>query len=149
MKRFADPLLPRSTRRPEGLTLSAKPQVFNQLLLEAIDDSLSVLGEEPKGALYQYLATMHSLNREDIPDKLDEFSGGLKKALGGASSVIQRIILRKLFQKLGSNFREAPELEFVDHVKDAKRRFDIMTLRQSPQEHTADYARSKKSQLHG
>ena len=127
--------------------MSVKPQVFNQLLLEAIDDSLSVLGEEPKGALYQYLLTMHSLNREDIPDKLGEFSGGLKKALGGASSVIQRIILRKLFQKLGSNFRESPELEFVDHVRDAKRRFDITTQRQSLQEHMADYGRSKKTQV--
>ena len=127
--------------------MSVKPQVFNQLLLEAIDDSLSVLGEEPKEALYQYLLTMHSLNREDIPDKLGEFSGGLKKALGGASSVIQRIILRKLFQKLGSNFRDSPELEFVDHVRDAKRRFDITTQRQSLQEHMADYGRSKKTQV--
>lgn len=127
--------------------MSVKPQVFNQLLLEAIDDSLSVLGEEPKEALYQYLLTMHSLNREDIPDKLGEFSGGLKKALGGASSVIQRIILRKLFQKLGSNFRDSPELEFVDHVRDAKRRFDITTQRQSLQEHMADYGRSKKAQV--
>jgi len=147
VKPLANPNPPLSTRPPEGPDLSVKPQVFNQLLLEAIDDSLSVLGEEPKGALYQYLATMHSLAREDIPEKLDEFSGGLKKALGGASSVIQRIILRKLFQKLGSNFRESPELEFVDHVKDARRRFDITAQRQSLQEHMADYGRSKKAQV--
>lgn len=127
--------------------MSTKPQVFSQLLLEAIDDSLSILGDEPRRALYQYLATMHSLDREDIPDKLEDFLVGLKKALGGASLVIQRIILRKLFQKLGSTFRESPQLEFADYIGDARRRFDIGRQRQAGQEHSPEYSKSKKTQV--
>jgi len=129
--------------------MSARTLVFSQLLLEAIDDSLSILGDEPKMALYQYLATMHSLQREQIPDRLEEFSAGLKRALGGASSVIQRIILRKLFQKLGSTFRESQDSEFPDYIRDARRRFDSAKQRHNLPDDSMEYVRSKKSQLSG
>jgi len=129
--------------------MSARTLVFSQLLLEAIDDSLSILGDEPKKALYQYLATMHSLQREEIPDRLEEFSAGLKRALGGASSVIQRIILRKLFQKLGSTFRESQDSEFPDYIRDARRRFDSAKQRHNLPDDSMEYVRSKKSQLSG
>ena len=136
-----------SWRRVFGM--SARTLVFSQLLLEAIDDSLSILGDEPKMALYQYLATMHSLQREEIPDRLEEFSAGLKRALGGASSVIQRIILRKLFQKLGSTFRESQDSEFPDYIRDARRRFDSAKQRHNLPDDSMEYVRSKKSQLSG
>ncbi len=129
--------------------MSARTLVFSQLLLEAIDDSLSILGDEPKKALYQYLATMHSLQREEIPDRLEEFSAGLKRALGGASSVIQRIILRKLFQKLGSTFRESQDSEFPDYIRDARRRFDSGKQRHNLPDDPMEYVRSKKSQVSG
>ena len=129
--------------------LSARTLAFSQLLLEAVDDSLSILGDEPKRALYQYLATMHSLQREEIPDRLEEFSTGLKKALGGASSVIQRIILRKLFQKLGSTFRESQDSEFSDYIRDARRRFDSGKQRHNLVDDSMEYVRSKKSQVSG
>ncbi len=122
---------------------------FGELLLAAIDESLSVLGEEPKRALYQYLETMHSLRRDDIPDHVEEFSRGLKRALGGASSVIQRLILRKLFQSLGGTFRESQGLEFPDYVMDAKRRFDLAGHRSIGPEPAGDYGRSKKGQMSG
>lgn len=127
--------------------MSLKTTAFSQLLLEVIDDSLLVLGEEPRKSLYQYLETMHHLQREDIPDRTEEFSAGLKKVLGGASVVIQRIILRKLFQRLGSTFRDSPDLEFADYVRDAKRRFDIAKQRQNASDEFVEYARSKKSQV--
>ena len=136
-----------SWRRVFGM--SARTLVFSQLLLEAIDDSLSILGDEPKKALYQYLATMHSLQREEIPDRLEEFSAGLKRALGGASSVIQRIILRKLFQKLGSTFRESQDSEFPDYIRDARRRFDSAKQRHNLPDDSMEFVRSKKSQLSG
>ncbi len=129
--------------------MSGRVREFDQLLLEAIDDGLSVLGEEPRSAFYQFLATMHALPREDIPEKVEEFSKGLKKALGGAYPVVQRIILRKLFQKLGYSFHESAGLELVDYVLEAKQRFEILPQRQSVEEHTTEYRRSKKSQMAG
>jgi hypothetical protein len=111
-----------------------------------VDEGLSVLGNEPRQAVYQYLATIHSLDREQIPDKVDEFATGLKKALGSASRVIERLILKKLFQRIGSTFREASDLGFADYVQDAKRRFEITSTKRGD---PLEGLRSKKSQVTG
>lgn len=114
------------------------------MLLDCVDEGLSVLGNEPKQAVYQYLATIHSLDREQIPDKIDEFSAGLRKALGSASRVIERLILKKLFQRIGSTFRDTADLEFTDYVMDAKRRFEIVLPKHSDLQ---EGLRSKKGQV--
>lgn len=119
-------------------------QSFDDLLLECIDEGLSVLGNEPKLAVYQYLSSIHALDREQIPEKIDEFSAGMRKALGGASKVIERLILKKLFQRLGSNFKETSNLEFVDYVSDAKRRFEFSSAKHND---ALDNLRSKKGQV--
>ncbi len=122
----------------------SKTQSFGQMLLDCVDDGLSVLGNEPKQAVYQYLSTIHSLDREQIPDKVGEFAAGLKKALGGASRVIERLILKKLFQRMGSTFRETPDSEFADYVNEAKRRFDVTLARHGD---PLEGLRSKKGQV--
>ncbi len=119
---------------------------FPQILLESIDEGLSVLGNEPREAVYQFLRTICSLSREDIPDHVPEFAAGLKRALGGASKVIERLILRRLFEKTGSSFREVPDTDFNDYVLDAKRRFEIVSHRHDD---PAEAARSKKGQVSG
>ena len=122
----------------------SRAQAFSQVLLDCVDEGLSVLGNEPKQAVYQYLVTIHSLDREQIPDKVDEFSAALRKALGSASRVIERLILKKLFQRIGSTFRETADLEFTDYVMDAKRRFEIVSMKNSD---LPEGLRSKKGQV--
>jgi hypothetical protein len=107
-----------------SLLSTGKIQQFGEILLESIDDSLQILGEEPKKAVYQYLSTIKSLEKKDIPDRLEDFQSGLKSALGGAARVVERLILRKLFQKIGSTFKESSEYEFAEHVYEARRRFE-------------------------
>ncbi len=124
----------------------SRTQSFSQVLLDCVDEGLSVLGNEPRQAVYQYLATIHSLDREQIPDKVDEFAAGLKKALGSASRVIERLILKKLFQRIGSTFRETSDLEFADYVRDAKRRFEITSTKLGD---PVEGLRSKKGQVTG
>ena len=124
--------------------MSDRPQLFSQILLECIDDGLSVLGNEPREAAYQFLRTICSLPREEIPDRVPEFAADLKKALGGASRVIERVILRKLFEKTGSSFREVPDADFNDYILDAKRRFEIVSHRHDD---SVDNTRLKKGQL--
>ena len=126
--------------------MSAQNQSFSILLLDSIDEGLSVLGNEPREAAYQFLRTICSLSREDIPNHVQDFAAGLKKALGGASKVIERLILRKLFEKTGSNFREVPDMDFNDYVQEAKRRFEILSHRH---DESAEGSRSKKGQLSG
>ena len=124
--------------------MSGRSLSFPQTLLESIDEGLSVLGNEPREAVYQFLRTICSLPREDIPDHVPEFAAGLKRALGGASKVIERLILRRLFEKTGSSFRDVPDTDFNEYVLDAKRRFEIVSHRH---EDPAEGTRSKKGQV--
>lgn len=126
--------------------MTARAQPFELLLLECIDEGLSVLGNEPRQALYQYLLTMCSLPREEIPNRVADFAGGLRKSLGGASKVIERMILRKLFQKTGSSFRETTDTEFPEYVADAKRRYEILSHRHGVAEESPYPSNSKKAQ---
>lgn len=126
--------------------MTARTQPFELLLLECIDEGLSVLGNEPRQALYQYLLTICSLPREEIPNRVADFAGGLKKSLGGASKVIERMILRKLFQKTGYSFREIADTEFTEYVADAKRRYEILSHRHGVAEDSAYPTSSKKGQ---
>ncbi len=121
-----------------------RDQQFEQLLLECIDGGLSVLGNEPKEAVFQFLKTLCALPREAIPERIPDFAAGLKKALGGSSKVIERVILRKLFEKIGSSFRESPDLDFTEYVSDARRRYEMVAHRH---EEPTDLIRSKKGQV--
>lgn len=124
--------------------MSDRTESFSRILLECIDDGLSVLGNEPREAAYQFLRTICSLPREEIPERVPEFAAGLKKALGGASKVIERLILRKLFDKTGSNFREVQDADFNEYVLDAKRRFEIISHRRDD---SIDSLKLKKGQV--
>ena len=117
---------------------------FAEVLLESIDEGLAVLGGEPQQAVYQFLQTICSLPKEQIPHRVPEFAAGLRKALGGASKVLERVILRKLFEKTGSVFREIPDSEFSDYVEDARRRSEILSQRS---EDSLTGSRSKKGQV--
>lgn len=123
--------------------MSVRNPSFSQILLDSIDEGLSVLGVEPREAAYQFLRTICSLPREEIPSRIPDFAAGLKRALGGASKVIERVILRKLFERMGATFRELPDTDFNEYVLDARRRFEMTTHKQLEGE---DSPRSKKSQ---
>lgn len=125
--------------------MTSPDRSFAQMLLESIDEGLSVLGGEPRQAVYQFLQTICSLPREEIPRRVPEFVAGLRKAIGSASKVIEKIIIRKLFEKTGSVFREIPDSEFIDYVEDVKRRFEIIS--QKSEESVG--SRSKKGQISG
>ena len=112
--------------------------------MESIDEAFSVLGIEPSAAVYQYLGTISSLPREEIPDRIEDFDRGIKKALGTASKVIERLIIRKLFQRLGLSLRESQDQDFLDYVSDARRRHEIFSHRQTG---NLDSERSQKGKV--
>jgi len=84
------------------------------------------------------------LDKKDIPDRLEDFQSGLKSALGGAARVVERLILRKLFQKIGSTFKETSEYEFGEHVNEARRRFEGTRQRSSMQRDQMGQVKLKK-----
>ena len=115
------------------------------MFLQAIDESLSVMGEEPKKALYQYLLSIHLLKTEDIPSRIGQFTLGMRRALGTASRVIEKLILKRLYEKIGTTYLEAQGFDFSDYVEEARQKFSMQPSR-SP-DSPSEYGRSKKAQF--
>jgi hypothetical protein len=73
-------------------------------------------------AIYEHLDSSHHIERDEIPDKLENFHKALEESLGKAGYVIERLIAKNLYNQLGVSFREYASWRLVDYVDDVKKR---------------------------
>jgi hypothetical protein len=91
-------------------------KAFEKLLLEAIDDALSTLGDSARQSIYFHLERKLRIPRSDIPQRLQVFEDGLFKIFGPGSQFLEVLIMKKLHEKIGRPLRwdESRPLVFVD-----------------------------------
>lgn len=97
---------------------------FKKLLIEAVDEALSSLGEPAKQAIYSYLEKTFKIQKQDIPNKIDEFANALEKLFGDGAKLLEIQIMKHLYEKVGHDFEYFPEkddLLFTEYVKAAYR----------------------------
>jgi len=99
-------------------------EAFNKILMEAIDDGLLSLGLSVRHAIYWHLEKKSSIKRDNIPYELEGFIKGIHAIFGLGASVIERLILKRLYEKLGLSFFEIPDYGFIDYVKKAKEEYE-------------------------
>ena len=98
----------------------SEPAGFRQILLEAVDYGLMVLGEIVRQAIYKRIENEYGLKRAEISEQLDAFHKALGSVLGVNAKTIEKLIAKNLYQRLGLNFTPRPEwtlIEYVDHAK--------------------------------
>jgi hypothetical protein len=76
--------------------------IFNEFLIQAIDEVLTSLGEPVKNTLYQQLETF-KICKEDIPNKLDEFLFLIHKIFGLGGSRLELKFTKNLQAKIKAN----------------------------------------------
>ncbi len=102
--------------------LCAREKLDN-LLLKVVDETLKqVFREEGSRVIYDFLGNNCHLTREEVVEKPEVFSTGLKKVLGSGAPVIEKLILKKLYQKLRLEYEEKEGDEFSNYVKELRRR---------------------------
>jgi hypothetical protein len=108
-----------------GISMATKSRDFNQLLLQAIDDSLNSLGDTVRDAIYFHLKSQFQLSYEEIPQKIDSFQEGIEKIFGTGARFIEILILKNLYAKvnLSDVFDNAEDLEFIDYINRSRQRF--------------------------
>jgi hypothetical protein len=79
---------------------------LRQILLDAVDEGLLILGESSRKAIYFHIQNITSLKKEDVPSNLEKFAEGLEKIFGEGAKVIERAIVKNLCRKLGVNYEE-------------------------------------------
>jgi len=98
-----------------------EPESFDSSLLDAIDETLSlILSERAKEAIYAHVEKYYGLRKEEIPVKLDVFSSCLEKIFGRAGAVIEKTVLKRFYSKLGIDFEEMKDCDFKDYIISAK-----------------------------
>ena len=79
-----------------------KEENFDQILLEAIDEGLSGLGEAGKASIYIHLEAIFNIRKQEIPNKLDVFSTALQRIFGLGAPQLENLIMKHLNAKVGS-----------------------------------------------
>jgi hypothetical protein len=104
--------------------LATKSREFDKLLLSAIDEALTSLGESVKQSIYFHIENRFSVARNEIPENLAEFQGGLEKIFGTGAQFIEILIMKNLHSKIGLPLKmESEQLELVKYVDVAKEGF--------------------------
>lgn len=93
---------------------------FRRVLFEAVDEGLLVLGKSGRDAVYFHLESLYSLRKEDVLEKPDVFVESLRKIFGMGAGVIEKAILKSLYDKLGLDYREKENWNFVAYLNEAK-----------------------------
>jgi hypothetical protein len=90
---------------------------FSKVLLAAVDESLASLGDSPKQAILFHLESSFKIKKECIPDNLTNFTVALEKIFGPGASYLEKLIAKRLYEKLGLNFvEEETSWSFLESV---------------------------------
>lgn len=96
----------------------------DRILLEAVDESLSSLGESSKQSIYFHLDNSFNIKKQEIPNKVEAFVDALEKIFGLGADFIESLILKRLAEKIELDSKWRPkELTLAEYVNVAKQSF--------------------------
>ena len=96
---------------------------FDAVLLEAIDESFSTLGQKATASIYFHLQHNFLILKQDIPYRIDDFSDALERIFGMAAKYLEILIMKKLKEKIACLYEWngprwlVPNLTFRQYVE--------------------------------
>ncbi len=108
-------------------------QEFDQLLIKAIDEALNSLGELVKNYVYFHLENDFSISKNELPQKIEEFSDFLFRIFGPSAHHLEIQFMKTLYAKInaGQYFGNPPiifkesDLTFSAYVNTMRESFKI------------------------
>ena len=113
--------------------MNAATQKFDQLLIEAIDEVLDTLGEPLKNHVYVHLENDFSITKNQLPQKIEEFSRFLFRILGSSAHNLEIKFMKTLYTKIKADkhlrlktiaFKE-DDLTFLTYVNKLRESLEI------------------------
>jgi hypothetical protein len=113
---------------------------FDKILLRAIDEALNSLGKTVSQAIYFHIENKFGVAKNEIPENLHQFQGGLKEIFGAGAQFIEILIMKNLHIKVGSPrvTVKNKKCEFIEYVGASKQGYleDIQDQTFESQSHT-------------
>jgi len=107
---------------------------FEELLVEAVDDGLSVLGDSAKQSIYYHLEKSFNVKKEEIPGRMTAFTQAIENIFGVGANFIEILIMKKLNEKVGGSFKCNESEGLNIYVSKAKRVFKEKNMIKSASE---------------
>jgi len=100
-------------------------KVFERLMLESVDNALASLGDSAKEAIYFHLEDKFSIEKNEIPQRVEDFAEGLEKIFGIGAQFLEILIMKNLYERVGQplEWNKSKELIFAEYVAAARRSF--------------------------
>jgi ribosomal protein L23 len=98
---------------------------FEKLLLEAIDEGLSILGESAKQSIYYHLERSFNIKKEEIPSRITAFTQAIESIFGVGAEFIEILIIKRLYERIDVAFKwnEHEGFGFAEYVTKARHVF--------------------------
>jgi hypothetical protein len=108
---------------------------FDQILLDAIDEALSSLGENVKRTVYFQLEDIFKIKKQEIPLRLRDFSNALEQLFGLGARHLEILFVKNLHSKIKVTCRWpsyewplskwiVPEITFQEYVRLMRQEFN-------------------------
>jgi len=94
---------------------------FSKILLRAVEEGLSSLGDSPKQAIFFHLEASFKIKKEHIPANLTEFARALERIFGPGASYLEKLIVKRLYEKLDLEFEDLESWDFLARVDNVKK----------------------------
>ncbi len=101
-------------------------RTFNEILVNSIDESLTVLGENVKTSIYINLEQAFKISRQTIPNDIDSFLNALERIFGSGAKHLELLIMENLHEKISHERTDedpkglTPDLTFRKYVELAR-----------------------------
>ena len=79
-----------------------------------------MLGESVRGAIYYHVERTFQVKREEIPKRLEAFHEALQGILGEGVTVVEKLIAKNLYARLGLQFEQYGRATLIDYVNRVK-----------------------------
>lgn len=98
---------------------------FDRLLLEAVDEGLSSIGESSKQAIYFHLEKGFRIKKHEIPYKIEDFARATEKIFGLGANFLEILIMKRLYEKVGRTIQlhVSRDFAFAEYVAAIKQNF--------------------------
>ena len=111
----------KSTKVANRLNVVEKREDLNSHFAEVVDDTLKqIFKEDGAKVIYEFLENNSNCKLEEVADKPEVFSATLERLMVSATHVIERMILKNLYRRLGLKFEEKPGYEFPDYIRELR-----------------------------
>jgi hypothetical protein len=115
--------LPRSRKGGRG-EISDSGTEFREVFIASVEEGLASIGENFKRVILFHVNQRSSLTLNDVPEKPQEFMMVINGVLGeGVVRVIERVIAKRLYEKLGIPFSVKPGYGLADYAQEARTQY--------------------------